>query len=448
MLLITDSAAAADQPAAHSSPTSLIGDNFASGQLADALAWLEKVSQGWGLNPTAASIFAMATAISGVLVICFVANLVGKLVIKRVIHSPLRKHSSVWASQTIEQQVLVRMSHFVPIVLLSLALPAFKLYGIEWWLRPLLEVAAIWVMVRVLWGVIEVSERTLIEKGFENKMPIVGMSQAAKMIVLLIGFLFILSALFAKSPLWFISGLGAMMAVLLLIFKDAILGFVAGVQIAANQMVRVGDWITVPSKGVDGDVEIITLTTVHIRAFDKTLVLIPAYDLITTPFQNWRGMSESGGRRIKRSIPIDINSIRFADESDIDRYRKFSLVHGYLSHTTDDITAWNEGHNVDTTNVVNGRQQTNVGIYRAYIKAYLHNHPKIFSEKFTFLVRQLEPGPNGLPIELYVFSNDNRWVQYEEIQADIFDHLLAAAPHFDLQVYQSPSGSDVRTLKA
>jgi miniconductance mechanosensitive channel len=405
------------------------------------------VSQGWGLDPAAASIFAMSTAILGVLVICFIANFIGKLVIKRVIHRPLRKHSSVWASQTIEQQVLVRMSHFVPIVLLSLALPAFKLYGVEWWLRPLLEVAAIWVMVRVLWGVIEVSERTLIEKGFENKMPIVGMSQAAKIIVLLIGFLFILSALFAKSPLWFISGLGAMMAVLLLIFKDAILGFVAGVQIAANQMVRVGDWITVPSKGVDGDVEVITLTTVHIRAFDQTLVLIPAYDLITTPFQNWRGMSESGGRRIKRAVAIDINSIRFVDKSDIDRYRKFSLLQGYLSHKTGDITAWNEGHDVDTTDVVNGRQQTNVGIYRAYIKAYLHNHPKIFSEKFTFLVRQLEPGPNGLPIELYVFTNDNRWVEYEEIQADIFDHLLAAAPHFDLEVYQSPSGADVRTWK-
>jgi len=222
---------------------------------------------------------------------------------------------------------------------------------------------------------------------------------------------------------------------------------VAGFQITANQMVRVGDWITVPSKGVDGDVELITLTTVQIRAFDQTLVLIPAYDLISTPFQNWRGMSESGARRIKRAIPIDINSIRFVDQRDIERYRKFSLLHDYLNQVNQDIGAWNEEHSVDTTNVANGRQQTNVGIYRAYIKAYLHDHPKIFSEKFTFLVRQLEPGPNGLPIELYVFTNDNRWVEYEEIQADIFDHLLAAALHFDLEVYQSPSGSDVRSLK-
>ena len=447
MLLTTDSATGTDQPTDGSSSNALIGDNFASDQLADALSWLETTSQGWGLSPTISSLFATAVVVVGVLIVCFIANLIGKLVIKRLVHRPLRKHSSVWATETIKQQVLVRLSHFVPIVLLALALPAFTPYGVDWWLRPFLEVAAIWVLVRVIWGVIEVSEQTLIEKGFESKMPIVGMSQAAKMVVLLIAILLVLSVLFAKSPLWFISGLGAMMAVLLLIFKDAILGLVAGVQITANQMVRVGDWITIPSKGVDGDVEVITLTTVHIRAFDQTLVLVPAYDLITTPFQNWRGMSESGGRRIKRSIPIDINSIRFVDERDIERYRKFSLLHDYLDQIEEDIATWNDKHCVDTTEIVNGRQQTNVGIYRAYIKAYLHDHPKIFSENFTFLVRQLDPGPEGLPIELYVFTNDNRWVEYEEIQADIFDHLLAAAPNFDLEVHQSPSGSDIRSLK-
>ena len=446
MFQVTESATVA--PTDGSTSRVFISDNFASKQMADLLAWLEEMSQGWGLTSATSSIVAMAIAVAGVLLVCFIADFIGKIFIKRILHRPLRKYSSVWASETIEQKVLERLSHFVPIVLLSLSLPAFKAYGVQWWLQPLLEVAAIWVLVRVIWGVIEVGERTLIAKGFGSKMPVVGMSQAAKMIVLLVAFLLMLSALFAKSPLWFISGLGAMMAVLLLIFKDAILGLVAGVQIAANQMVRVGDWITVPSKGVDGDVEVITLTTVQIRAFDQTLVLIPAYDLINTPFQNWRGMSESGARRIKRAIPIDINSIRFVDERDIERYRKFSLIADYLNQIEKEITVWNQDHGVDTTNVGNGRQQTNVGVYRAYIKAYLHDHPKIFSDKFTFLVRQLEPGPNGLPIELYVFTNDNRWVEYEEIQADIFDHLLAAAPHFDLEVYQSPSGSDVRSLKS
>lgn len=425
----------------------LMSDNFASDRMTEALEWLEQISQGWGLSPTLSSVFAVATAVVGVLVICGIADFLAKLVIQRIMHRSLRKSPSVWASELINQKVLERLSNFVPIVLLGLSLPAFKVYGIDWWLRPLLELAAIWVMVRLIWGVIEVGERTLIARGFGSKMPVVGMSQAAKMIVLFIGVLLALSALFAKSPLWFISGLGAMMAVLLLIFKDAILGLVAGVQIAANQMVRVGDWITVPSKGVDGDVEEITLTTVQVRAFDQTLMLIPAYDLINTPFQNWRGMSESGARRIKRSISIDINSIRFVDQEDIERYRKFSLIDDYLNQAQEEIADWNESHGVDTTNVVNGRQQTNVGIYRAYIKAYLHDHPKIYSDKFTFLVRQLAPGPEGLPIELYVFTNDNRWVQYEEIQADIFDHLLAAAPHFDLEVYQSPSGADVQALK-
>ena len=439
--------ATTDQPAAGLSSDSFLSDNFASTQMTEALTWLEDMAEGWGLSPMLSSIFAVAAAVAGALVICGIADFIGKLVIKRLMHRSLRKSSSVWASETIKQKVLERLSHFVPIVLLALALPAFKDYGIDWWLRPLLEVLAIWVLVRVICGVIEVSERTLIARGFGSKMPVVGMSQAAKMVVVLIACLLVLSVLFSKSPLWFISGLGAMMAVLLLIFKDAILGLVAGFQITANQMVRVGDWITVPSKGVDGDVEVITLTTVQIRAFDQTLMLIPAYDLISTPFQNWRGMSESGARRIKRAIPIDINSVRFVDQQDIERYRKFSLIHDYLNQANQEIADWNEEHGVDTTNVANGRQQTNVGIYRAYIKAYLHDHPKIFSEKFTFLVRQLEPGPNGLPIELYVFTNDNRWVEYEEIQADIFDHLLAAALHFDLEVYQSPSGSDVRTLK-
>ncbi|MCH2183010.1 MAG: mechanosensitive ion channel family protein [Mariniblastus sp.] len=439
--------AGADQAGELFNHETFLRENFASDQMTQALDWLEKVSQGWGLNPTLASMFAVATAVIGVLLICGIADFIAKLVIQRIMHRSLRKSSSVWASELINQKVLERLSHFVPIVLLALSLPAFQVYGIDWWLRPLLELAAIWVLVRMIWGVIEVGERTLVAKGFGNKMPLVGMSQAAKMIVLLIGILLALSALFAKSPLWFISGLGAMMAVLLLIFKDAILGLVAGVQIAANQMVRVGDWITVPSKGVDGDVEEITLTTVQVRAFDQTLMLIPAYDLINTPFQNWRGMSESGARRIKRSISIDINSIRFVDEQDVERYRKFSLIDDYLDQAKQEIGKWNESHGIDTTNVGNGRQQTNVGIYRAYIKAYLHDHPKIYSDKFTFLVRQLAPGPDGLPIELYVFTNDNRWVQYEEIQADIFDHLLASAAHFDLEVYQSPSGSDVRALK-
>ena len=208
-------------------------------------------------------------------------------------------------------------------------------------------------------------------------------------------------------------------------------------------MVKVGDWITVPSKNVDGDVEEITLTTVRVRAFDKTIVLVPAYDLMTNPFTNWRAMSESGGRRIKRAINIDLSTIRFVQRDDLERYKRFSLLTGELDQRIADIDAWNAERAVDTSNLINGRQQTNLGVFRAYIEAYLRDHPKIHSDGFTFLVRHLDPGPQGLPIELYVFTNDNRWVPYEQIQADIFDHLLAAVSGFDLAVFQSPSGRDV-----
>jgi len=235
----------------------------------------------------------------------------------------------------------------------------------------------------------------------------------------------------------------------MLIFKDSILGLVAGIQVSANDMVRVGDWITIPSKGVDGDVEEITLTTIRVRAFDKTVSLVPAYDLVSNPFTNWRAMSESGGRRIKRSISIDTGTIRFVGRDDLERFRRFTVLADYLDARIAEIDTWNTEHGVDTSEQVNGRQQTNVGVFRAYVEAYLRQHPKIHTgEGFTFLVRHLEPGPTGLPIQIYVFTNDNRWVPYEQIQADIFDHLLASVPEFGLAVFQSPTGRDFQSLRS
>lgn len=445
MFMQTDPVQANEAAATPSS--ALIRDNFASDQLESILQWLETMVSSWGTPLSAAAVIAAIITIIGILCICVIADLVGKFVLKRLVYQSLKRRQSIWARELMDQQVLVRLSHFVPIMLLAAASPAFAPFGVDWWLHPILKVTAIWVLLMIAWGITEVFEQVLIAKGLDERMPIVSMSQAIKMVSLLIALLLSLSVLFTKSPLWFMSGLGAMAAVVMLIFKDAILGLVAGIQISANQMVRVGDWITIPSKGVDGDVESITLTTVNVRAFDQTLLLVPAYDLISTPFQNWRGMADSGGRRIKRSIPIDISSIRFVEQPDIDRYRKFSLLHDYLESRKEEIEQWNSSRQVNTSACVNGRQQTNVGIFRAYVNAYLRNHPKIHTEGFTFLVRQLPPGPGGLPIEIYVFTNDNAWVAYEEIQADIFDHLLAAVPEFDLEVHQDPMGSDIRSLR-
>jgi len=237
-----------------------------------------------------------------------------------------------------------------------------------------------------------------------------------------------------------------MTAVLMLIFKDSILGLVAGVQLSFNDMVRIGDWIEMPNFGADGDVMDITLNTVKVQNWDKTISTIPAYAMISNSFKNWRGMSESGGRRIKRSLSIDMNSIRFCTAEMIERFKKIQYITEYIEKKSIELESYNKEYNIDDSTLVNGRRLTNVGTFRAYIQAYLKNHPMIHKD-MTFLVRQLKPTETGLPIEIYVFSTDQNWVNYEGIQADIFDHLLAILPAFDLRVHQTPTVDDVAALR-
>ena len=232
---------------------------------------------------------------------------------------------------------------------------------------------------------------------------------------------------------------------IMLIFKDSILGLVGGIQLSANRMIKVGDWIEMPQRGADGDVLYVGLTTVKVQNWDKTITTIPTYNLITESFKNWRGMSESDGRRIKRAIYIDVNSIRLCNEAMLERFRKIEYISDYIELKQVEIKDWNDTHVVDHGEVVNSRRLTNVGTFRAYIKSYLRNHPHI-NQKMTLIVRQLPPCENGLPIEIYCFSSDKNWANYEDIQSDIFDHLLAIAREFDLNVFQNPTGSDVRAL--
>ncbi len=421
----------------------MIGETALSDAVVNAMNSLESLLAGWGLSTLWSQVFAGALAVAAVLLVCFLANAIAKLALRSIAHRMLSKLKKAWADEVLKQRVLVRLSHLVPVILLMFVLPAFGSFGVDYWLRPMIEIYIVWILLTTMFGLLEVGEVLVQHRDLEDRVPITGISQAIKILLSLVALVLVFSIIFSKSPLWFLSGLGAMAAVLMLIFKDSILGLVAGIQISANNMVKVGDWITVPSKNVDGDVEEITLTTVRVRAFDKTIVLVPAYDLMTNPFTNWRAMSESGGRRIKRAINIDLSTIRFVQRDDLERYKRFSLLTGELDQRIADIDAWNAERAVDTSNLINGRQQTNLGVFRAYIEAYLRDHPKIHSDGFTFLVRHLDPGPQGLPIELYVFTNDNRWVPYEQIQADIFDHLLAAVSGFDLAVFQSPSGRDV-----
>lgn len=267
--------------------------------------------------------------------------------------------------------------------------------------------------------------------------------QVVLLVLYLIAGILIFSQLTGRSALAFLTAMGAASAVLMLIFKDTILGFVASIQISANDMVRVGDWITMAKYGADGDVEEINLTTVKVVNFDKTITTIPTYALIADSFQNWRGMQNSGGRRIKRSILVKINSIRHLGSEELDALRRIQLLRPYIDERRAEIERYNNEHRVDEGLLINGRHLTNIGLYRKYIELYIQAHPGIHPG-MTRMVRQLAPNEHGLPLEIYCFTNDTRWLVFEGIMADIFDHLLAVNEYFHLEVFESPAADDLR----
>lgn len=291
-----------------------------------------------------------------------------------------------------------------------------------------LFIIRLFTLINSIYNTFEISARRPI-KGYVQLFQVV------------IGFMGVIASVYiavGKSPLGFISGLGAMTAVLMFVFRDTILSFIAGMQIMFNDLIHKGDWIEVPRFGADGDVIDIALYTVTVQNFDKTIVSIPTSKLLEGSFRNWRGMKEAGGRRIKRSIYIDQSTVRFLKKSDIEKMKNIKLIEGYIeSKLNEDIDA--EGKDF------NKRKLTNLGTFRAYVREYLRNHPKIRKD-MTLLVRQLQPGPDGLPVEVYVFTNDTDWIIYEEVQSDIFDHLIAAVNDFDLRVFQHPAGSDMQRL--
>lgn len=278
-----------------------------------------------------------------------------------------------------------------------------------------------------------------------GRRPIKGYVQIAKIFVFVVGTVSTVALLFGKEPWLFISGIGAFTAILLLVFKDTILSLVASIQLTSNDMVRVGDWIEVPSAGADGDVIDIALHTVKVQNWDKTVTTVPTYNLISGSFKNWRTMPQSGGRRIKRSLHIDMSTIRFLDEEDIERFSRFNLLKDYMAEKKRALDAYNKEHATDPSITVNARNLTNIGTFRQYVVEYLEQHPKV-NKGMTFLVRQLQPTPDGLPLEIYIFSSETGWVDYENVQSDIFDHLLAALPEFGLIVFQRPAGSDITHL--
>ncbi|QPH41220.1 mechanosensitive ion channel family protein [Pedobacter endophyticus] len=281
-------------------------------------------------------------------------------------------------------------------------------------------------------------------KKYADK-PIRSYKQVAKIVFYIVGFVLILSIILNQSPVYIFGGFGAVTAVFILVFRDPILGFVASVQMSAIDLVRIGDWITVEKYGADGEVTEINLTTIKVRNWDKTVTIVPSYAIVSESFKNWRAMEESEGRRIKRHINIKISSIKFCDEELINRLKSIDFLKEYLNQTQQQIAEFNAENTVNPNNLVNGRHMTNIGTFRVYAEKYLESNPYI-NTSLTFMVRQLQATENGLPIEVYVFSKEKGLKKFEEVAADIFDHLLAAVPYFDLEIFQSPSGSDIRSF--
>ncbi|MDA3884221.1 MAG: mechanosensitive ion channel family protein [Candidatus Delongbacteria bacterium] len=373
----------------------------------------------------------------------FIGALIIDLIVRHVFIKAIKritdKTKNTWDDKLYENKVFNKIANLIP---------AIVIYNFSYLFLEAEEIVSRIVLAYMIYaGVVffnaflESANTIYNSYDFAKDKPIKGYIQIIKLIVYIIGILIIISVLINKSPVLLLSGIGAMMAVILLIFKDTILSLVASIQLRTNNMIKIGDWITMPKYNADGDVIDIALHTVKVQNFDKTITTIPTHKLIEESFQNWKGMVDSKGRRIMRSVNIDMNSVKFLSDEEINKFKNFKYLKDYIEAKEKEISEFNSNFPDELKNDVNQRKLTNVGTFRAYLKHYLKDHPKINTD-FIFLIRQLQPGSEGLPIQVYVFTNENKWVAYEEIQADIFDHILAIVPEFELRLFQNPTGND------
>jgi len=387
----------------------------------------------------------IAVLIAVAILISIIVNLIVKKVFLSIITRIVRKTKTKWDDIFVERGVFTRLVNIAPALVLYFAVS--YIFPTADAAESLVQRVILAYMITVVLFTLSslISSINVIYSSYDisRNRPIKGYLQVVRVFVIMVGAVLIITTILDKSPLGFLSGIGALSAVIMLVFKDSILGLVASVQLTGNDMVRIGDWITVPDYGADGDVVDIKLQTVMIQNFDKTIVSVPIYSLISSSFKNWRGMSDSDGRRIKRHLSIDMNSIKFCSMEMIERFKKIDILGDYITGKQEEIDRDNIDKKANTSELINGRRMTNLGVFRAYIAAYLHHHPLIH-DKMTFLVRQLQPTDKGIALEIYVFSRDQNWGNYENIQADSFDHLLATISFFELTVYQAVSGLDIR----
>lgn len=388
---------------------------------------------------------ALLMFIAGILLVAKVSS----FLFTTIIHHIVKNTKTIWDDQLEEARFFVRFSRLIPALIAYLLAPSFLSLDSEATGFVKRFIVAYGALMAVHTAAAFLEGVHLIYQGsaqeIAKRRPIKGYIQLIKVFIYLIGGILALTTMLNVSPVGILSGLGAMSAVLLLIFKDAILGFVSSMQLSSNDMVRIGDWIEMPKYNADGTVIDVTLQSVKVINWDNTITTIPIYALVSDSFKNWRGMSDSGGRRIKRSLAIDMGSVRFLTGEEIDALSNIPALASYMRDKLEEITAYNKRLNLPENDYVSGRHLTNLGTYRAYTEIYLKNLPGA-AKNLINMVRYLQPDENGLQMEIYLFSADKVWVNYERLQADIIDHLLAIMPQFGLQVFQNPSGSDLQLI--
>lgn len=396
---------------------------------------LKRIGEGMHFSPTLTNGIAGVIAILSLLIVGFGLYFLARFVINKTVYVFIKRSPSKYDDMLIKNKVLTRICLLIPAILVKYyaddVLHDFP--DMVYIIVKLTKIYEIIVYTSILLAMVNTAHELYNSFEMSKIKPIQGLVQVIKGVIYAVCVLLITAFLLGKSVETIVIGLGTISAVLMLIFQDSIKGFVGSIQLSINDMLRIGDWVSVGP--ADGVVQEINLTTVKVQNWDNTITTIPTYTMVSAPFTNWRGMSESGGRRIARTINIDVNTIRYCTPEMLEKYKHYSLVKDYITQREEDIAEYNKANNIDTTVIMNGRQQTNLGIFRAYIKAYINNNPKL-NHNLTMMVRQLQPSEFGVPLQIYAFSSDKQWITYEEIQSDIFDHVIAAAEMFDLKIYQ------------
>jgi miniconductance mechanosensitive channel len=413
----------------------------------DIANWIQKFFLFIGIDPNTADTFNKLIMLALIILAAVITNIICNAIIIGIAKPFIRRTKNHLDDILLDKKILHKLVFIVPAIIIYILIPVFfpENTTLSIWIRKLSSVYITAVTIYFISGIFDL----LFEISYRNKnlrdKPLRVVFLILKIAAYFAGSVIIIGILIDKSPVTLLAGLGASAAILSLVFKDTIIGFVSGIQLSVNNMLRIGDWITMPKYNIDGNVIDVTLNTIKVKNFDNTITTIPPATLMNDSFQNWRGMEESGGRRIKRSVNIDMNSVKFCTPEMLEKYKKINLLFDYIEEKEKALREYNNQQLIDASVPVNGRRQTNIGVFRAYLERYIANHPQV-NRQLTHMVRQLQPTEKGIPIELYFFSTEKRWVLYEGIQSDVFDHVLAIIPEFDLNVFQNPSGHDLKKI--